>query len=55
MSRTEQSTLIRVRRTLNNAIRAENYYMALQLYKSLYSRYDVCGDYRVVRDNRYCT
>ncbi|XP_060875331.1 Golgi to ER traffic protein 4 homolog [Metopolophium dirhodum] len=29
----------RVRRTLNNAIRDENFYMAHQLYKSLYSRY----------------
>lgn len=36
--RSDPSSLSRVRRTLNNALRDENYYMAHQLYKSLYTR-----------------
>ncbi|XP_050524169.1 Golgi to ER traffic protein 4 homolog isoform X2 [Daktulosphaira vitifoliae] len=39
-SRSDPNYLInRVRRTLDNSLRDENYYMAHQLYKSLYSRY----------------
>ncbi|VVC45343.1 Tetratricopeptide-like helical domain,Uncharacterised protein family UPF0363 [Cinara cedri] len=38
------NTITRVRRTLNHAIRDENYYMAHQLYKSLYSRFVSLND-----------